>query len=281
MLPFQRRILAVLLGLLPGCAGTLTRPLPPAAWEEEASPAPRPELSYLVTVYQPLGWFTAHYGSGAIVHSCPLHGTYVLTAHHVVSENETVGVWAYGRALVNPRGREEDLLCFDATIVDPPPEDFGSGAMRSFARSMRNLAMALSRDFAVIRLETDELFHSAPLHPGGEGVLSPSTKVELGAVPPEGYPHSHAFEWGASGEDIIMQPGHSGAPVLLDGRVVAIVASRFRGSDIPLQRPTVTEMRAHLEEVGLGFVLGPRDGDTCLTASCDWSSILQLALVLQ
>jgi hypothetical protein len=250
-------LLALGLGTLAaGCAARAARPLAPGAWPANASP-PAADATYLVTVYQRAGFWHVALGSGAIVHSCREHGTYVLTAFHVVDESDEAGVWIYRRSRADVPADAEGLERLDAVVIDPAPEDLGWGGAAEALRAMRSFTLQISRDFAVLKLDTEALFHTLAIHDRTEQSLPAGTPVRLGAVPPEEYPHFHDFTWDHTLPADVFQPGHSGGPILLDGKLFALVASTLAGSDIVLQRPSVPEMRRHLEEVGLDFVLRP------------------------
>ncbi len=225
-------------------------------WKADATPRPQ-RVPYLATVFQRVGWSQVAIASGAIVHSCPEHGTYVLTAYHAVDEATRPGVWIYAHGRKGAKGDEDELLLFGADIAYPPEEDFGWGPLSEFYDMMRDLEAVLSRDFAILKLRTEDLFETVPIHSRTDKNLPVGTSVRLGAVPPEMFPHLHEFVWSFEYPPEVFQEGHSGGPILLGGALFAIIASTLGDSLIVMQRPTVPEMREHLEKVGLGFLLEP------------------------
>ncbi len=226
-------------------------------WKADATPTPR-RVPYLATVFQRVGWSQVAIASGAIVHSCPEHGTYVLTAYHAVDESSRPGVWVYAHGRKGARGDEEDTLLFGADIVYPPEEDLGWGTLGKLNDLFRDMEITLSRDFALLKLRNRETFQPVPIHSRTDKNLPDGTPVQLGAVSPEMFPHFHEFAWSFEYPPEVFQEGHSGGPILLEGALFAIVASALGDSTIVLQRPTVPEMRAHLVKAGLGFVLSER-----------------------
>ena len=90
---FLRLALAALF-VLPACASQFGSPDQQRRWSDDSVPAPN-RVPWAVGVYQSRGLMSTAVGSGAIVHSCDTHGTYVLTAQHCVSEGPEAGVWIY------------------------------------------------------------------------------------------------------------------------------------------------------------------------------------------
>jgi hypothetical protein len=253
--------LASCLTTLAGCRETAARPLSPHFWREDLSPPPR-RLPFLVTVFQ-LSQEDSRYvnlGSGSIVHSCAEHGTYVLTAYNCTNEESAIGVWAYGFGRLQPRAEPDSLLSYRAERVHPLFKDQVQDVFGDFIRSLEDVDSIHRRDFAILKLDTLDLFQTVPIAAVAESGPAPGTPVELAALQPENYPHSHHFSWGPAFTDEVFRHGHSGGPILNQGSLVAIIASQkaFPGAAaIPHQAPTTATIKKALAEAGLGFLLEP------------------------
>jgi hypothetical protein len=125
---------------------------------------------------------------------------------------------------------------------------------------MRDLDRLWSRDFALLRLKTTDIFPAAPVYQGTETSLPAGTPVALAAILPEGYPHEHLFTWGSTFPEEVLQPGHSGSPIFHQGTIFALIASGGRDLNVAHGRPGVAQMREVLDAAGLEFVLRPCDG---------------------
>lgn len=233
-------VLAVLAALAAGCsASRLTRPEPADRWDPSADPRPEP-VPFAVVVYQRVDLLTVAIGSGSIVHSSAEHGTIVLTAFHCNAEpGETPGVWIY-----TGRGLES----IEADVIYP--------AQETLKEPVASL-MALVDDFALLRLRDPRLFSTVPLEPADLGEIPDGADVELTAIAPEGWPHRHHFRWSIL-PDAVFQKGHSGSPLLVNGRLVGILVRVVRNTRIPLLNPTIGSMREELRKAGLEWALQSR-----------------------
>ncbi len=250
----------VALLLLPACTSLSGRPAPQRHWSDDAVPAPE-RIPWAVGVFQSAGLTSTAVGSGTIIHSCDTHGTYVLTAHHCVSRGPEAGFWIYDWAGTLPEegivSRKDELRCYRMRLVypEPPPED-GSESDKLVAELSATLGM-LTADFAVLRVEAQGRFPAAAIDSSGEEQLTEGSPVELVAVQPEKYPHRHRFQWTDQWPEDVNQHGHSGGPILFQGKVFALIAGSWPDSNqVSIGgRPTVAEMRELLAEKGLAFLL--------------------------
>jgi hypothetical protein len=166
----------------------------------------------------------AAYGSGAIIHSSKEHGTFVLTAGHMLQDddgwlapNVQVQVGVYAPSHAAPLGKDHELYEADvvATTIRPRPPK--ADAMARFAEVNRQFS---GDDLALLRLRTDRLFKSIPIYRGEPAAVS-GTAGFVVAVAPEMYPHRLAMTCAA---DRIECPkgahGNSGAPAIVNGEVV-------------------------------------------------------------
>jgi len=116
----------------------------------------------------------AKYGSGAIIHSSPEKGTYVLTTAHVV-QNEPgvlgprveveVGIWSLSHRF--PLDKDHEVYSAEVIastgVEDRKPED----AYQELEDTLRKVTNVISgRDLAVLRIRTDRLFVAARLFRG-------------------------------------------------------------------------------------------------------------------
>jgi hypothetical protein len=254
----RRHLLVLLLAAVNGCgspAARAARPLASSEWKASLDPPPR-QIPYLVTVFQPVGTTHVAIGSGSIVHSCKEHGTYVLTAYHCTSLPGVVRVWVYNFGRLVPSVDQKGLNCYRTERVYPliePRRD----AMDDFWNGMKVFEQTWNRDFAVLRLKTRDLFHTVSLCTGSGCEPGLGTAVELQAVPPENYPHIHAFNWAKVFPVEAWRQGHSGGPILKEGSLIGLLSSSQGDTTLVQQAPTIATMRKTLEEAGLGFVLGP------------------------
>jgi len=129
--------------------------------------------------------------------------------------------------------------------------------MDDFWNGMKVFEQTWNRDFAVLRLKTRDLFHTVTLCTGSGGEPDPGTAVEVLAVPPENYPHSHAFTWSKTFPAEAWRQGHSGGPILQEGSLIGLISSSVGDTPLVHQAPTIATMRKTLEEAGLGFILDP------------------------
>jgi hypothetical protein len=149
----------VLLGLASGCtwgwAAAMGRPEPRGDWDPKRSPAPR-AIPGVVSVFQLRGFDAAAIGSGAIVHSCKEHGTYVLTAYHCVDGREPAGVWVYdddpdADPDADPELSSPGLGCYHASLILPGarpagvPDDVHQDDGAAQAAERRSLEERLDR----------------------------------------------------------------------------------------------------------------------------------------
>jgi hypothetical protein len=165
------------------------------------------------------------FGSGAIVHSSE-RGTYVLTAGHMTQTDEgflvpggvvTVGVFAPTH--LTPTGEPYELYEADIVASTVPPAPTANAA---FHRAMETMRKVGAEDVAVLRLRTARRFRASPVHDGRPAAIA-GRPAAVVAVAPEMYPHR---EPATCELDLVRCPegahGNSGAPVLVDGRVVGV-----------------------------------------------------------
>jgi hypothetical protein len=258
--------LALLLAalLMAGCSALFGRPDPERRWDHDATPVPD-RVPWAVAVFQASGGMSLAVGNGTVVHSCDVHGTYVLTALHCVDEGPAAGIWIYDWESALPEdglvSDKDELRCYDVTRVfpAPPPED-GTEAGEVLAEFSTTMSK-LRADFAILRVETSGSFPAAPIYAGDDEDLRDGSPVEIVAINPEQYPHKHLFTWSDVWPEDVFKQGHSGSPILHQGKVFAVVASAWKGTRSVAMggRPSVAEMRRMLAKEGLAFVL--TDGD--------------------
>lgn len=236
-----------------GCGiASRTRPLDLLQWPPGIEPIP-----WLVVVDQ-VREGGGVVGTGSIVHSSLEQGTYVLTAFHVVEGSEDPGVWVWDES----SGRPDCIPGYrriQARVVVPERQASTSWFEPGWMRASRELEGAFHKfltDFAILKLETDELFPVLPAYSGSPREIPPGAPVRLAAIHPERFPHFHEFAWRRPVPEGVLLPGHSGAPVLFEGEWFYLVTGH---GSVPGQfefNVGVDEIREELTERGLEFLPG-------------------------
>jgi len=219
----------------------------------------------VVATFQSAGLTSTAVGSGAVIHSCDTHGTFVLTAQHCVNEGPEAGIWIYDWDGTLPDdglvSQKDELRCYRVRTVFPRPASADASEAEKLGNEILVKLGRLMADFAIVQVEARGAFPVAPVHPSNRTQLPEGSPLELVAVHPEKYPHRHIFGWTNEWPEDVAQHGHSGGPILFEGKVFAIIAATWVNSRWVAVggRPTVAEMREKLAEEGLAFLLASGD----------------------
>lgn len=202
-------------------------------------------------------------GVGVIIHSSREHGTYVLTAGHVV---DPIG-W---KSILVPKefhtqSKKEDLALDFDIVYSELQANIGAGDVADEADNGR------LRDFAILRLESSEIFRACPIKSIKEGEKTHvetfsvfSSKARLQRVHCEMLNTGSSLVHGVLPLNRDLVEGMSGSPVIQGdgvGAVLIALSSKRAGEEkrligVALDLKTMNEL---ILKSDLGFLLKDRE----------------------
>lgn len=227
------------------------KPIPRNGWSTEVKPL----WHSSVVVFYTNSFWSAGVGNGVIIHSSEKHGTFVLTAYHVVDEHEDnikVGILDYSFVDREKAGKEYNV--FTGKVVYPKPPSPDDDEIDEIKKRITKMMVSLS-DFAVIKLDTELIFKSAELWTDEQFPSLDDKEVEIISIYPERYPHSHKNKGTIRFENDIVTPGHSGSGIFYKEKLVVILCRVLKDTSVGLLNPKIPDIVKKLSDAGLGYII--------------------------
>jgi len=174
----------------------------------------------------------------------------VLTAKHCVQQVQ-------GRLIVGPSLGRNRVYASPARVVVASPEVYGTviGIVPAFS------AVEWSEDFAILEVRSNVPLTPVPIYDGDpaedvqrgtaavlQSYFDPDTETRSRLV----WPHEHRFFWSGRPYEL-GQNGHSGSPVLIDGRLAAMLVG-YKSNSLACQLLTWSRRPGAYRFVSIKFV---------------------------
>lgn len=227
-------------------------PLPKSQWPVEVKP-----MFYSTVMVFWEGSGTTHLGHGVIIHSCPKHGTYVLTADHLVDghANHAIQVGIIDYSFENKADKE--FTVFTAKVIYPAETSGakGNSTDKKLDEVIKQLKM-VTEDFALIKLDTDLIFKTAELWM--DKASPPEEGTEIVSIYPKRYPYVTPGDMKTQTQQGGITYGQSGSGIFYGNKLVGICTKMLRDTDIGILNPKIPDIITNLNEAGLGYIVNEK-----------------------